>query len=235
VNEIVVENADIERWIDGYLRKRFPQHEQAYRDALAAHRRSVASGVLSSADLATIVANARQKHAVLWEDAVRFLAALSRTHAAAREAIGEMARSKESHVRFAALCSVGYRSDPQLVRDVILPLISDKAGSVRWKAAEKAQHLRIVEALPLMEAQRRVEKSAKVLASLDLSIPLLRDGYILAPEADGHLLTVSGLGGLRSGHVSKDEIDRQGLAALVADWKAGLDQSAMVVRYSTEA
>jgi hypothetical protein len=71
---------------------------------------------------------------------------------------------------------------------------------------------------------------------LAFELPLLRDGYTLRPELGGTFqLTVCGLGGIRGASVSQDEIDRRDLPAIVAEWKADMDRSAISVRFSTDA
>jgi HEAT repeats len=233
IEELVVSNASIEEWVEKYLRKRHPELETDYRNTLAAFRRAMNGRILSTSDLKIIVDSVSSPYGVLWDNASSFLATLSRRYEAAREAIDQLSRARAPKTRFAALCSIGVRSDRELARRVILPLINDTTANVRWKAAEKAQRLQLTEAIPILEARRRVEKSARVRGTLEYVLPLLRDGYKLSREQGGFCLTVSGLGGTRSGHIKQSAVDQRGIKAIVAEWRKELDSSALFVQVTT--
>jgi hypothetical protein len=229
--EVEIGEVEVERWIGEYLRKRRPHLERAYRAAWEAFRRSLSSGVLKEVDLTEVVRAARAKEATLWDSATGWLAALTRNHPEARQAVRSMSLDGLAHVRFNALCCLGSRSSRPLLLDVILPAINDKSSRVRWKAVDKAGAVELREAIPVIEDRRRVEQDPKVRRTIDFTLPLLRDGYTLE-ERDGELhLTVSAVGGIRGGSVTRAEIERRGLPAIVEEWREELKRGAIRIKY----
>jgi hypothetical protein len=226
---VQVRDADIERWIEHYLRRRRPELEGRFRAAWDAFRRARRTGRLRDDDLALIAEAARGSEAVLWQNATSWLATLAMKHATAQAEVDAMSRDALARVRIAALGCLGRSSPRPLVTSVVLPALTDKSSRVRRMAADTAGRLGLREALPAMQRQRRVEKDAKARATLAFEIPLLRDGYIAKKTAGGIDLTVCGRGGVRGGHVSADEVRRQGLDKIVAEWKRDLEENAITI------
>jgi hypothetical protein len=231
--EVEIGEAEVEDWIHTYLRKRRPDLERSYRAAWNAFRRSLRTGRLNGADLGEVVRAARAKEAALWENATGWLAHLARQHPEAQEAVRMMAKDRLAHVRFSALCCLGSGSPRQLLLDVILPAINDKSSRVRWKAIEKAARVPLREAAPIIAERRRVERDMKVRRTLDFELTALRDGYSLEEREGGCILTVSGVGGIKEGRVSKGDVKRRGLAAIVEEWRQELERNVVRIKYLT--
>lgn len=216
-----------EEWIEKVIRRRLPHLEAEYRKTWETFYTLMKGVDFDAALFARVEQSVASKPKPLWDSAVDWLKMLAqRFPDQVSDLISRMSCSKEAHMRFKALCIAGRRTPRPLLIDVILRGITDRNAEVRWKAIQKARGHKITEAIPAIEQHRKVEKSQKVVREIDLLLPLLRDGYILEPEGDGFLLTVSGAGGLRSARVSKEEIARRGMQNIVKEWKAELDEDA---------
>ena len=229
--EVRITRNSEEQWIERYLRPRYPELEAEYRRARQAFGDMLASGTPDAEGLRILERAASSRYGALWDNATQWLAHLTTKFSEPVAIFERMSRAPESHVRFAALVGIGSRAPRATLVEIVLRGIADRHASVRWKAVEKAQRHRVVEALPVIERQRLVERSEKVRRVIDFELPLLRDGYSLETVADGHHLIVSGRGGVRSGVVSEEELEREGVARLVAQWRDELDRDAIYYTY----
>jgi hypothetical protein len=93
-----------ETWFARWRGVRTPEEEAAVLGVADAYDAAVESGKLSADRLSKVVDAASSPRALLWENATELLAGLSVRWESAARAITEMSQSRQSHVRFAALC-----------------------------------------------------------------------------------------------------------------------------------
>ncbi len=175
---------------------------------------------LAEADLQPLVAAATSTHKRVVETGCKLLVQLALRHPAARECLLQMARSKDAAARFHAVAYLHGELPETLRLEIVGLALRDRSAKVRKKGIERAEQFRFRGFLPLLQEMERMESHAGVRASLDLHLPLLRDGYRLQPagSGQGYYLTVRGPNSLGGPFIPNekysDEFVRQEVARL---------------------
>jgi hypothetical protein len=209
-----------ETWL-ARRKPREPQWEAELLKVADAYDAVKVSGKLTPEDLRVVVDGASHSRALVWENSIQLLGWLSEKYPDAASAIAEMFKSRKSHVRFNAVCCLtpGTKGNvPELLRAGM----ADKSSRVRWKAAEKTQELNLRELVPEMTAALKAETNQRVLKSIEMSLGLLRDGYVFKwTQSLGYQITVPIHKGVYKGicgrSVTKKELDERGIEAIAED------------------
>jgi hypothetical protein len=209
------------RYAAWFERRRGPRDAQDEADLLAvadAYDAAMQSGKLSAGQLQRVVDGASASRALIWNNATDLLMKLSGRWPAAADAIAQMFRSRKSHVRFAALCSLG-KDTAVAVADALLTAgFRDKSSRVRWKAVDRANSLERRNLVPEITAALAVESDNKARRSMELGLRMLRDGHWVQPESPGRTSVTARLhNGIAARTVSDDELQAKGLAAILAE------------------
>ena len=199
--------------------KRHPDVKRPLLAAIDAYESCRKRKTITREMLAPIVSAALSNRAALWGSSTDFLAELTWKHRAAREAVQEMAASRDGKARFNAVLSVG-RGAPRGFRVAVLrPLIADRSSEVRWRAAESAVWVHdLPELLPDLERALASETNRKAKQTIDWAVRIMRDGYIAEREPDGQWrLTYRGEEGeCATFWVDAADVARHGIPAVIA-------------------
>jgi hypothetical protein len=194
--------------------------EAAALHAADAYDAMTAQGKPSRPLLDVLVEAAGFPHALVWNCAVDLLSKSVRAWPEVADTVGAMMRHRSSTARFSAMCCVKEHMPPHVARDMIRAGLSDKSGQVRWKAGEAASRLKFVEFVPLLERVAAAEKPGRTRGSLEYSLRMLRDGYILRSMGDGtYSLWIDTARGYSGTSVSESELKAKGIEALVAAFR----------------
>ena len=211
-----------ERYAAWFERRRGPRDAQDEADLLAiadAYDAAIMSGSLSAEQLESVVEGASSPRGLLRNNATKLLMKLSGRWPIAADAISNMFCSRQAHVRFAALCSLG-RETPVSVTEALLKAgLRDKSSRVRWKAADRANCLERRNLVPEINAALNVESNDKARRSIELDLRMLRDGYWVEHESPGWTSVTARLhnGGITCRAVSNDEFRAKGLEGILAE------------------
>jgi hypothetical protein len=210
--------AEYEPWLRDYLRKRYPDLEPAILAAIDAFDTIKIDKRLNQELLAPIVEAASSSRRPLYENATGFLAKLTGDYAEAHEAVAKMSQDSRSHVRFNSLLCLAKATPLAFTLRLIRQGLQDKSSIVRQKAADWAGRLRLREVVLDLEEAFGKEQNAKVKATIEFELKLLRDGYILKPDPDGGFwITAFTPNGTGSRRVEQTEFERRGIQAIVAE------------------
>jgi hypothetical protein len=199
-------------WFARWRGVRTSDEEAAVMAFADAYDAAVQSGELSPDQLATIINAANSSRALLWINATELLADLALRWEIAAQAIAEMFASRQSHVRFAALCCLLAKTPVSLSNRLLRNGLIDKSSRVRWKAAQKIGDFERTELLTELEAAFLAETNSDARAEMDLNLRLLRDGYIVKPSTPSRFeVTVRIKNGIRTGYVSEEEMQVKGI------------------------
>jgi hypothetical protein len=132
-----------------------------------------------------------------------------------------MFESKQSHVRFAALCCLLPNTPGDITHRLLRGGLSDKSSRVRWKAAQMVGDFERKEFLPELEAAFSRETNLKARGEIELHLRLLRDGHIVKPsEPAGFYVTVRVKNGISSGYVTEEAMKEKGVDAVAAELRS---------------
>ncbi len=114
--------------------------------------------------------------------------------------LGEVHRrllaSKLSKALFANICCLHSDTPSELLDEVLLAGLHSGSADVRWNAAQTAQDLHRRHLVPVIAEVLAREKTKRARDSIELSLHLLRDGYILRRSINGrHDFTLERKGG----------------------------------------
>ena len=212
-------------WLTKYLEPRYPELVSPLRAALDAYDRIERKQHIAPDDIAPILDIARSHRRPLYENAADLLSSLTADYPTACEAVAEMARDKQAHVRFNAIICLGLNTPREFCINLIRQSLTDKSSRIRQKAADWTLRLGLSELVPDLERASANESHASTKQILGFYTQLMRDGYILETKADNSLsITVPTQGGgIRGRSVSREEFETKGLDALVEALKAGHD------------
>ena len=208
-------------WYDEFFTRRYPELVEALDAAYDAFERTRQSGNLTEIDLALIVAAVRSSRAILWESVIDKLSPLTIFFEKARDAVSEMADDRKAPIRFRAMTAVRKRTPKQFTVPHLMKGLVDRSGRVRWRAAESAERLELLEMLPAIEAALQNEKQAGTREAINCAYQLLKYSYIVDPERPDGSRSVSFLphthhGALSIRSFTKEQIDEHGLDTLIS-------------------
>lgn len=206
-----------ERW---FAKRRGPRNtadEAVALRAADAYDAMRSQGEPSRTQLDVLVKVAGNPHGLVWNCAVDLLSKSLHEWPEVADTIAAMMRERSSTTRFVAMCCVKEHMPAQVARDMIQAGLSDKSGQVRWKAGEAANRLKCVEFVPLLETVAAKEKAGRTRRSLEHSLRMLRDGYILNSMRDGsYSLWIDTACGSIGRSFTEAEVTSKGVDALVA-------------------
>ncbi len=210
-----------EAWFARWRGIRTAEEEAAVFAFADAYDAAVESGKLSSEHLMTVVNAASSPRALLWMNSTELLGDLAVRWEAAAQAVAEMFTSRQSHIRFAALCCLLPMTSIEVADSLLRSGLTDKSSRVRWKAAQKIGIFERKKMLPELESAFLRETNAKARAETELNLRLLRDGYIVKPNASsGFDVTVRIKNGISSSYVTEETMHSKGIDVIVADLRA---------------
>ncbi len=211
-------NTYFEKWISGYVRLRYPELEPALRAASDADD-AIRSKKCPTADLLEpIITAASSQRRPLSETGTTLLGRLAVCYPEACAAVGRMAQSKSSHVRFNAVLCLRAGVPRDVAIEILKGALRDRSSQVRKKAADQALALRYAEMTENLEEAAAEESDARVKETLLFSTGLLRAGYLVEPRgSDSVLVTALTRDSVRSRLVPNSQIHAGGLAAVVSE------------------
>jgi hypothetical protein len=140
---------------------------------------------IATSDLEPLVAAGSSPYKLLCETGCNLLCKLATTNRQAQECLLRMAQSKSMIARLHAVAYL-HANLPEVLRVEILGLgIRDRSAKVRGMAVDRVGQFNFLSFLPQLEEMQKAETEEFVLRQLAFNIPLLRDGYLLEPYADG--------------------------------------------------
>jgi hypothetical protein len=212
-----------ENWIQRQLEDQCPDLVEPIRAAVRAYERILASFKCSGRSLQVIVDAACSTRVALSSCGGHLLANLTVIHQAARDAVLGMSEDRQSHVRINAIHLVSAGIPHAFSVPIIQKGLNDRSATVRRIAADRALHLNLKSLVGDLQSQLARETDERTKKAIDYSLRLLRDGYILKPKGKGeYCLTVPTLyGGVAGRFVTKQELKKKGIQALVAEVKKG--------------
>jgi hypothetical protein len=209
-----------ERWFGMRRGPRNLADEAAALAAADAYDAMKSQGKPSRPELDTIVNAAGDAHGLVWNCAADLLSKSLRDWPEVADTIAAMMRARSSTTRFSAMCCVKENMPAQVAREMIKAGLSDKSGQVRWKAGEAANRLKYVEFIPVLERAAAKEKPGRTRDSLEHSLRMLRDGFILNSMGDGtYSLWIDTGRGSVGKSVSESELKAKGVDALVEKFR----------------
>jgi len=178
---------------------------------------AIETGVLSETALRTFMDGACCSALLVWQNSVDLLRLLESKGFDLGRAFLEMSNSASASSRFAALCCLSRKTQRTVVDEILIKSIADKSSKVRCKAASAAMTFRKRWLVNAIAATLAAEKNQKARLSLDFSLALLRDGYILKQHSATHLsVTVPTAGNaITSRLVSVADLNAKGIDALI--------------------
>jgi hypothetical protein len=208
-----------EKW---FAKRRGPRHPADEAAALAAadvFDQMQKSGKYSDKSLDALVHAASSARGLVWNCGVDLLCATMHRWPQASVAIANMLKSRRANVRFSAICCITKSMPPETATQMIAAGLKDKSGRVRWKAAQEAQSLNMVQVIPQMEEALSKERDKKVRKSIDFALGLLRDGYHVSDrDKDGtRSLCIPVSTGISCKLVDREDLTPEGIARVIRD------------------
>jgi len=222
--------AQRDRYEDWFAKRRGPRNaadEAAALRAADAYDAMKQSGRPSQSYLDDLVSAAGDPHRLVWGCAVDLLSKSLREWPEVAVAIAAMLQDRRSTTRFSAMCCVKESMPTDVAGAMIQAGLADRSGQVRWKAAEAADRLKRTEFVPLLERVVKAEKPGKTRGSLEHSLRMLRDGYILESMGDGtYSVWINTAEGGAGKFITETELKSKGIDSLVADFRRSRDTTA---------
>ena len=183
---------------------------------------SVRTGTLTPKQLQLVVDGVSHPRVILWSNAADLLKKLSGRSPAAAEAIVTLMKNRKSHVRFAALCSLGTETPVEITDAALRSGLTERSSEVRWKAADRANRLERVNLVPDIMAALAKEPEGKAKRSMELDLRMLRDGHWIRPGSPGWFnVTARMTEGIASRGVSEEELKSKGLDRILVELRYG--------------
>jgi hypothetical protein len=154
---------------------------------------------------------------LVWNQGVDLLCATMRRWPQTSVAIADMLKSRRANVLFNAICCITDAMPKETAMQMIIDGLSDKSGRVRGKAAQTAQDLTIVDAVPHIEKALEREQDKKVRKSIEFPLALLRDGYQVRQHGTEYTIAVPVSHGISSKFVSKEDLTPDGIARVIRE------------------
>lgn len=158
------------------------EEKRAMRRALDNWVRITKSGKITPRRLLPIVEAAKSRFAAVWIMGGAILASLVHRFPAVKEAFRAVMRSGNASQRWHMVANLRHCKDRKFCRDVVKAAIEDRAATVRSRAADAADHLRLTALVPQLQHRKEVETSEDIRETLDFRIAMLTDEYRLEPR-----------------------------------------------------
>lgn len=209
-----------ESWIASRLEPRFPELVAPLRAALDALERIRIQERTDPADLRSLVDLLRSPRRPLYENGADLIRELTADRAEVRDAVAELASDKKAHVRFNAILCLSDVTPPEFSVMILRQALLDGSARVRQKVADWALRLKLAELTPDLERASLKEKRAATKKTIDFSLRLLRDGYVVEEASgDSVSITVPRNGSIVGRYFSRAEFEAKGGAALAAEMR----------------
>jgi hypothetical protein len=193
------------RWLSGFTRE--PEDRLAHAlQAVDAFEALSAGQSTDEQALQLLVKAASSPHKLVFETGCHLLVHLAATQQNCQQAIERMASSQDSTARFHAIAYLNASLPESLRSSVIDRALSDRSSRVSAMAVQQAEEFGFKHLLPRLEDLIASEPRANVQKALALHVPLLRDGFLLAPDPDGsgYWLTVRRPGSIPTAFIPQD-------------------------------
>ena len=161
-------------WMDSYLRKCCPELERPLLAAIDAFDDIQSGGPSDKHNLKPLVDAASSDRVPLYENATNLLGRLALTQPCARDAIAEMTKDSQAHVRFNAVLCVSESAPGSFGRAIVSNALLDPSSRVREKAADWASRCSMKDLVTELREALNREPSEKVRRCLEYSIKALR-------------------------------------------------------------
>ncbi|AEV68383.1 HEAT repeat domain-containing protein [Acetivibrio clariflavus] len=136
--------------------------------------------VLTQSHLSLLEEGMRQPLELIFSEySGKYAAKLSHNFNEPKELFYKLANDSNSKIRFNAVTLMLCKPTEDVIEYVLSKCVNDKSSSVRRKVADVCCRLNQVKMIGILENQFALEKNESVRRSMDFSIRLLRDGYIL--------------------------------------------------------
>lgn len=206
-------------WREDYLVKRYPELVPDYDRLVAACRKAESGATITQEDIDAVRTALQSPRGPLWENSVDKVKRLSLSNGQFFDLIVETISHSKAHARFAAICCLDGDHDRDFLETKLRTALTDKSSKVRWKAAHVCNKLKLSGLIVDLENAVKRESNQKARSSIQYSLNLLRDGFIVTPKENGWVslsVDVDGRGtSIRS--VSEDELRTRGIPALVQE------------------
>jgi hypothetical protein len=207
-----------EKWIKDILEPRYPELVKPLRAALGAYYRIKRSGHVGKRELDPILRCAYSSRTWLFGTAAEILSDLTSRHQEARDAVRKMTADGQSRVRYTAVICLGRRTPRAFTAELLRKALRDKSSRVRGKAADWILLRDLNGFVPDLQEALITERHEETKQTIDFSLRLLRDGFILHQEDDGFDLSVKLADGVIGCYsVSAKEMKRKGLPKIIAE------------------
>jgi hypothetical protein len=137
------------------------------------------------------------------------------------QAVFKLFGNPNANARFAAICSLTKSMPQDVLTEILRNGLKDRSARVRWKAADRIDHLEQKGLLLDLTAATSVEKNAKTCRTMEHHLKMLRDGYVADKEVDDEVyLWIRTPKGTSGRQVPTDVIKKNGIEAVIQDLKA---------------
>lgn len=139
----------------------------------------------------------------------KFISILSHDFIEAEQLLKRLADDKSSQVRFNSVTILLYKPIDSVTQYVIQKCISDKSSKVKRKVADVCHRLDLVNMISILEPQRLIEKDISVKASLDFTINLIKEGFVMQDNGTEklNLFINLGAGNIKGITVQKKQLE----------------------------
>jgi hypothetical protein len=210
-------------WLQGFPKE--PEDRRAMAlAAIDAFEAAEGKKAPIASELEPLVKAASSSHKLVYETGGNLLAVLARTRQEAQQCFLEMAQSKNATARFHAVAYLDKNHPEQLRIQVIEFALPDRSAKVRRMAVQQIEEWGMSDFLPRLIEMQKVEQEDSVQRSLDLHVPLLRDGYRIKPADSGsgfYLTTRYPDGSMGGPFISKEEFSMEFVRQELAKIHAG--------------
>ena len=203
-----VEQKSFERWRPDLL-------ERANR-AIDAYNQIVDSKKFTHEALESVLSAAASDRRHLRGLASDLLGKLATKYSEVREAIIALQKDRRWGPRFTALCCLNRNLPPEFMIDRRRAGLVDKSSEVRAKAGDQAMTFDLKAVIPDLGHAVATESDDAVRESLEFSLPLLRDGYLIRDDgSDSICVTVRAIG-IASARIDRSVLQSRPIEEIVA-------------------
>ena len=204
-----------ERWLTEVIAPSSPELLPLIHAVMDAADRIDEQGSVTEANLEAIVRGVRSSRRPLYEYASDVVGHLTADFEEFRTIVRELAEDKSAQVRFNAILCLDERTPPELCEQILRSKLLDRSTKVRSKAADWILRLHLEALVPDLEMAISQETKEKVRSSMEFSLGLVRDKYLLRPTRDGYDVVIRS-NGIVGSFITQQELDDEGIDAIVA-------------------
>jgi hypothetical protein len=207
-----------------WLRDAIPDHanRRLALAALAAFDRISEAGAVKNSDMSAIARAASSRFKPVWVIGTDILVRVATKYREGQNAIRHILMHGPANARFQVTDSITSELPKQFTGEIIRMAFRDKGSKVRDKAVEICSHLRLKEMVPELKDMLVKEQNRTVRETLEFSIAMLQEGYLLKYRDRQPILWVRGPLGYCAPALTQEEIDEGKMPALIERIQKGL-------------